>query len=311
MENYQLLEKISEGSSGVVSKAQHLHTSRIVAIKKVRLRRLEDGLPKVAVREITALQHFDHPNIVQLLDVFGHGSSVVLVFECMMTDLHEVMRNMLHPFTEPQVRYLLREILKGLRYIHSLNYMHRDVKPANILIGGNGEVKLGDFGLCRSTQDQPVSNEVATRWYRAPELLLGSRMYSTGVDIWAAGCIFAELLNHAPLFPGDNDIDQFLKIIGVLGTPSPETCPEIAQLPDYHKITFPQYPPTPLKRNVCGSPAALDLLGLMLEYDWDRRPSAASLLHHRFFYEDTLSRDIPRAIFSKSKSRDYRAILKD
>ena len=311
MENYQLIEKISEGSSGVVSKAQHLLTSRIVAIKKIRLRRLEDGLPKVAIREITALQQFEHQNIVQLLDVFGHGSSVVLVFECMMTDLHEVMRNMLHPFTEPQIRYILREILRGLQYIHKLNFMHRDMKPANILIGGNGEVKLGDFGLCRSTLEQPISNEVATRWYRAPELLLGSRSYSSGVDIWAVGCIFGELLNHSPLFPGDNDIDQFLKIISVLGTPTAETCPRISQLPDYHKITFPVYPVTPLHQNVAGSQSALDLLSAMLNYDWDKRPSADTLLKHDFFYEGSASRDIPRAVFSKVKHRDYRAVLRD
>jgi len=125
----------------------------------------------------------------------------------MHADLHDLMRNLIHPLTLGQIKLVMMEILKGLSYLHKTGLVHRDIKPSNILISSYGHVKIGDFGLCRVAQPGPITPEPATRWYRAPELLLGERSCSAESDIWSAGCVFAEMFNYSPLYPGDTDID--------------------------------------------------------------------------------------------------------
>mmetsp|Transcript_9654 Transcript_9654/g.18835 ORF Transcript_9654/g.18835 Transcript_9654/m.18835 type:complete len:254 (+) Transcript_9654:1398-2159(+) len=225
MEEYKILEKLSEGSSAVVYKALHLSTGNIVALKKIRIRKLDEGLPKTVTREISVCRELDHRCIVQLLDVFPHSAAVVLVLEYLPIDLQVLMQHMLHPFTEAQIKTAFKQILQGLEYLHSKSMIHRDIKPANLLIGRDC-VKIADFGLCCTVSpDRPISHEVATRWYRAPELLLGGRVYDFSVDMWAAGCILAEMFNFEPLFHGDSDIDQLMRIVNVLGAPTVEVWP--------------------------------------------------------------------------------------
>ncbi|XP_059805631.1 cyclin-dependent kinase 20 isoform X1 [Hypanus sabinus] len=280
MEQYSILGRIGEGAHGIVFKAKHVETGETVALKKVALRKLEDGIPNQALREIKAVQEIeDNQYVVKLKDVFPHGTGFVLVFEYMLSDLSEVIRNSDRPLTESQVKGYTMMLLKGVAFCHQNSIMHRDLKPANLLISSTGHLKIADFGLARVFSNEGgrlYSHQVATRWYRAPELLYGARKYNEGVDIWAVGCIFGELLNNSPLFPGENDIEQLCCVLRVLGTPNEQIWPEITELPDYNKITFKENPPIPLEQIVPDtSPEALDLLKRFLVYPSKQRISAA------------------------------------
>ena len=159
----------------------------------------------------------------RLYDVFPQGLGFVLVFEFMVSDLSEIIKDASNPVTEPEIKSYMMMLLKGVSFLHKQEVMHRDLKPANLLISAEGRLKIADFGLsriCSRDDERQYSHQVATRWYRAPELLYGSRNYTEGVDLWAVGCIFGELLNNCPLFPGENDIDQLGIVIKNLGTPT-------------------------------------------------------------------------------------------
>lgn len=271
MDQYCILGRIGEGAHGVVFKAKHVETGEIVALKKVALRRLEDGIPNQALREIKALQEIeDNQHVVQLKAVFPHGAGFVLAFEFMLSDLAEVVRHAQRPLVQAQVKSYLQMLLKGVAFCHANNIVHRDLKPANLLISASGQLKIADFGLARVFSpdgSRLYTHQVATRWYRAPELLYGARQYDQGVDLWAVGCILGELLNGSPLFPGENDIEQLCCVLRILGTPSPQVWPEITELPDYNKISFKEQAPVPLEEVLPdASPQALDLLGRFLLY---------------------------------------------
>ncbi|XP_045738072.1 cyclin-dependent kinase 20 isoform X2 [Mirounga angustirostris] len=273
MDQYCILGRIGEGAHGVVFKAKHVETGEIVALKKVALRRLEDGIPNQALREIKALQEIeDNQHVVQLKAVFPHGAGFVLAFEFMLSDLAEVVRHAQRPLVQAQVKSYLQMLLKGVAFCHANNIVHRDLKPANLLISASGQLKIADFGLARVFSpdgSRLYTHQVATRWYRAPELLYGARQYDQGVDLWAVGCILGELLNGSPLFPGENDIEQLCCVLRVLGTPSPQVWPApvplVEVLPD-------------------ASPQALDLLGQFLLYPPRQRISASQALLHQYFF---------------------------
>ncbi|XP_035156435.1 cyclin-dependent kinase 20 isoform X9 [Callithrix jacchus] len=300
MDQYCILGRIGEGAHGIVFKAKHveprvgwhyvpsiLQTGEIVALKKVALRRLEDGIPKQALREIKALQEMeDNQYVVQLKAVFPHGAGFVLAFEFMLSDLAEVVRHAQRPLAQAQVKSYLQMLLKGVAFCHANNIVHRDLKPANLLISASGQLKIADFGLARVFSpdgSRLYTHQVATsslprRWYRAPELLYGARQYDQGVDLWAVGCIMGELLNGSPLFPGENDIEQLCCVLRILGTPSPQVWPELAELPDYNKISFKEQAPVPLEEVLPdASPQALDLLSQFLLYPPLRRIAASKL----------------------------------
>jgi cell cycle related kinase len=184
------------------------------------------------------------------------------------------------------------QLLKGVTYLHSHSIMHRDLKPANLLISPMGHLKIADFGLARVFSGESgrlYSHQVATRWYRAPELLYGAKEYDLGVDMWAVGCIFGELLNNSPLFPGENDIDQLCQVLRVLGTPSEETWPGMSELPDFKKILFPEITPIPLELVVPDAPyQAIDLLSKFLVYYSKKRTTASNALLHLYFFSPPL-----------------------
>nr|XP_005904142.1 PREDICTED: cyclin-dependent kinase 20 isoform X2 [Bos mutus] len=268
MEQYCILGRIGEGAHGIVFKAKHVETGEIVALKKVALRRLEDGIPNQVLREIKALQEIeDSQYVVQLKAVFPHGAGFVLAFEFMLSDLAEVVRHTQRPLAQAQVKSYLQMLLKGVAFCHANNIVHRDLKPANLLISASGQLKIADFGLARVF---------------SPD---GNRLYTHQVATRAVGCILGELLNGSPLFPGENDIEQLCCVLRILGTPNPQVWPEITELPDYNKISFKEQAPVPLEEVLPdASPQALDLLGRFLLYPPQQRISASqALLHHYFF----------------------------
>ena len=289
MDDYIKVEKIGEGTYGVVYKGKHRKTDQIVALKKIRLESEEEGVPSTAIREISLLKELQHPNIVGLEDVLMHDSKLYLVFEYLSMDLKKYLD------TIPSGRYLdsmlvksyCHQILQGILFCHKRRTLHRDLKPQNLLIDNKGVIKLADFGLARAI-GIPVrvyTHEVVTLWYRAPEILLGSQRYSCALDIWSIGCIFAECITKKPLFHGDSEIDQLFRIFRLLSTPNEETWPGVSSLPDY-KPTFPNWKAKNLSQSVSAkllSPDGLDLLQEMLVYNPADRINAREALKHPYF----------------------------
>lgn len=223
---FHSLRRISEGAFGDVKLGVDKHTGAKVALKFVRLS--SHGIPRAIFREIEALKQVKHERIIDLIAVYPSDVNLVLVFEYMASDLQHELSRVSKFLSEPLVKYYTIMLLQGLRHCHSMGIVHRDIKPSNILVSSQGTVKLADFGLARVldlSSDASLSHQVATRWYRAPELLYGSRHYDFAVDMWSAGAVVAELLMLAPLFPGNNDLDQLFRVFQVTGTPDIETWP--------------------------------------------------------------------------------------
>ncbi|ESL06289.1 hypothetical protein TRSC58_06039 [Trypanosoma rangeli SC58] len=180
-------------------------------------------------------------------------------------------------------------LLMALAYMHSEGILHRDVKPSNCFLTGEGELRLGDFGLSRLwDRDASMTHEVVSRWYRAPELLLGQRHYGPEIDMWSSGCVLAELLRgySGAFFAGDGEIWQLSRIFDVLGTPTPHSWPSAVHLPDWGKVHFEPKPPQPLRLFFPDvSEAALDLLQQLLCLDPEKRLTAAGALRHAYFGE--------------------------
>ncbi|KAH8945248.1 hypothetical protein BDL97_12G031200 [Sphagnum fallax] len=253
MDQYEKVEKIGEGTYGVVYRARDRVTNETVALKKIRLEQEDEGVPSTAIREISLLKEMQHGNIVRLQDVVHSEKRLYLVFEYLDLDLKKHMDTCPDLAKDPRlIKTYLYQILQGVAYCHSHRVLHRDLKPQNLLIDRRtNALKLADFGLARAfgIPVRTFTHEVVTLWYRAPEILLGSRHYSTPVDVWSVGCIFAEMVNQRPLFPGDSEIDELFKIFRTLGTPNEETWPGVTSLPDF-KSAFPKWPPKGLILNV-------------------------------------------------------------
>ncbi|XP_008580676.1 PREDICTED: cyclin-dependent kinase 3 isoform X1 [Galeopterus variegatus] len=286
MDVFQKIEKIGEGTYGVVYKAKNKESGQLVALKKIRLDLEVEGVPSTAIREISLLKELKHPNIVRLLDVVHNEKKIYLVFEFLSQDLKKYMDSA--PASELPlhlVKSYLFQLLQGVNFCHSHRVIHRDLKPQNLLISEMGAIKLADFGLARvfGVPLRTYTHEVVTLWYRAPEILLGSKFYSTAVDVWSIGCIFAEMVTRKALFPGDSEIDQLFRIFRTLGTPSEAIWPGVTQLPDY-KGTFPKWTRKGMEEIVPNlEPEGKDLLMQLLQYDPSRRISAKAALAHPYF----------------------------
>eukprot|EP00049_Salpingoeca_infusionum_P018924 m.359335 g.359335 ORF g.359335 m.359335 type:complete len:329 (-) comp18537_c0_seq1:584-1570(-) len=291
MDQFVIERHLGSGAHGVVFKAKHIPSGERVALKKVVLKRLEDGIPNALLREIQALQELNHVNVITLRARFGFGLSIVLAFDYMISDLSKVMAAYGATLPEGHIKRYMTMLLKGIHYCHSRRIIHRDLKPANLLLSPEGILKIADFGLARvwHSDDRPMSHEVATRWYRAPELLFGARHYDIGVDLWAIACIFAELLNNSPLFAGESDIDQLTCVLEALGTPTPESWPELSSFPDFEKVCFEHRDPKPIKELVPDAcDAAVDLLSKVLVLRSDDRLRSNQMLLHPYFFEAPL-----------------------
>ena len=287
MEKYQRVEKIGEGAYGVVYKARDRRNGSFFALKRIILDGQEEGVPSTAIREISLLKELDHENIVMLKDVVHSENKLYLVFEFLDQDLKKYMDSCGPEGLSPDlVKSYLYQLLKGVAFCHSHRVLHRDLKPQNLLIDRSGQLKLADFGLARAfgIPIRMYTHEVVTLWYRAPEILLGSKHYSTPVDIWSIGCIFAEMANRHPLFPGDSEIDELFRIFRNLGTPNEESWSGVSSLADY-KVTFPQWKPRHVSRFCSGlvDTNGQDLLCKMLTYNPSSRITAKVALEHPYF----------------------------
>lgn len=286
MEAFRKLEKIGEGTYGVVYKAKDIETGQTVALKKIRLDAESDGVPSTAIREISLLKELNHPNVVRLLDVVPSEKKLFMVFEFLDRDLKKYMDSVpAGGISLPLVKSYLYQLLSGIAFCHSHRILHRDLKPQNLLIDAHGSIKLADFGLARAfgVPVRSYTHEVVTLWYRAPEILLGCRYYSTPVDVWSIGCIFAEMITRRALFPGDSEIDQLYRIFRTLGTPDERLWPGVSELPDY-KTSFPKWPVQNLLQVIPAlGQSGADLLQQMLKYEPTSRISARNALSHPFF----------------------------
>nr|CCC93654.1 putative cell division related protein kinase 2 [Trypanosoma congolense IL3000] len=286
-DRYNRMDILGEGTYGVVYRAVDRSTGQIVALKKVRLDRTDEGIPQTALREVSILQEIHHPNIVNLLDVICTDGKLYLIFEYVDNDLKKAIEKRGSSFTGGTLKKVIYQLLEGLFFCHRHRIVHRDLKPANILITTDNAVKIADFGLARAFQIpmHTYTHEVVTLWYRAPEILLGEKHYTPAVDIWSVGCIFAELARGKVLFRGDSEIGQLFEIFQVLGTPMDVegSWLGVSSLPDYRDV-FPKWSGKLLDDVLpMLDRDAIDLLSQMLKYNPSERISAKAALQHAWF----------------------------
>ncbi|OJJ77703.1 hypothetical protein ASPBRDRAFT_190986 [Aspergillus brasiliensis CBS 101740] len=282
--SFQQLEKLGEGTYATVFKGRNSQTGELVALKEIALD-TEEGTPSTAIREISLMKELHHENILSLHDVIHAENKLMLVFEYMDKDLKRYMDTNGGQLEPPVIKSFVYQLLRGVAYCHDNHILHRDLKPQNLLVNNKGQLKLADFGLARAfgIPVNTFSNEVVTLWYRAPDVLLGSRSYSTSIDIWSIGCIIAEMYMGRSLFPGSNNEDQLQKIFKVMGTPCEGSWPGVSRLPEY-RADFPLYVAQDLRTLVPRIDAVgLDLVREMLRLQPERRISAAQALRHAWF----------------------------
>eukprot|EP00218_Dolichomastix_sp_CCMP3274_P006726 CAMPEP_0170144364 /NCGR_PEP_ID=MMETSP0033_2-20121228/13439_1 /TAXON_ID=195969 /ORGANISM="Dolichomastix tenuilepis, Strain CCMP3274" /LENGTH=365 /DNA_ID=CAMNT_0010380859 /DNA_START=114 /DNA_END=1211 /DNA_ORIENTATION=- len=287
---YAPIKPIGKGAYGVVCSAKNTETDEKIAIKKIS-HVFDNAIDaKRTLREIKLLRHLQHENIIAIKDIMKAPSSgddfsdVYIVYELMDTDLHQIIRSS-QPLSDDHCQYFVYQLLRGLKYIHTANVLHRDLKPSNLLLNANCDLKICDFGLARTSMEKEIMTEyVVTRWYRAPELLLSCTEYSSAIDVWSVGCIFAELLGRKPLFPGKDYVHQLNLITQTIGSPEEQDLAFISSqkarnyiqsLPHSKRVNFSKLYPS-------SSPLAVDLIDKMLVFDPLKRITVEEALEHPY-----------------------------
>ncbi|XP_068326004.1 cyclin-dependent kinase G-2-like [Pyrus communis] len=325
VDEFERLNKIDEGTYGVVYRAMDKKTKEIVALKKVKMEKEREGFPLTSLREINILLSLHHPSIVDVKEVVvgSNLDSIFMVMEYMEHDLKALMETKKQPFSQSEVKCLMLQLLAGVKYLHDNWVLHRDLKTSNLLMNNQGELKICDFGLARQYGSplKPYTHLVVTLWYRAPELLLGAKEYSTAIDMWSLGCIMAELLSKEPLFNGKTEFDQLDKIFKILGTPNETIWPGYSKLPGV-KVNFVKHPYNLLRKKFpatafTGSPvlsdAGFNLLNRLLTYDPEERITAGDALNHEWFREvplPTTKEFMPTFPAQHAQDRRTRRVLK-
>ncbi|KAL8255095.1 hypothetical protein R6Q59_033316 [Mikania micrantha] len=290
IDTFKNLGKIGEGNHSIVYKARDIPTGRVVALKKIKCDHSDPETIKTMAMEIVTLRRLDHPNVIKLEGIVTspRSQTLYLVFEYMDHDLATLSASNATQFTEPQVKHYMHQLFSGLKYCHDHQVLHRDLKGSDLLVSNNGVLKIADFGSASFyglIHEQPMTNFVATYWYRAPELLLGATEYGVGVDLWSAGCISAGLLANRPILAGHTEAEQLEKIYALCGSPPDEYWKtykfplETIYKPQLQfrrclTETFKDFPP-----------ASLSLLDVLLSVDPAKRQNAASALKSKFLSE--------------------------
>lgn len=285
MNRYTTLKQLGDGTYGSVLMGKSNESGELVAIKRMK-RKFYSWEECMNLREVKSLKKLNHANVVKLKEVIRENDHLYFVFEYMKENLYQLMKDRENKmFTENEIRNIMFQVLSGLAFVHKHGFFHRDMKPENLLCMGPELVKIADFGLAREIRSRPpYTDYVSTRWYRAPEVLLRSPVYSSPIDIWAVGCIMAELYTLRPLFPGNSEVDEIFKICQVLGTVKKSDWPEGHQLASAMNFRFPQCVPTPLKTLIPNATnEALDIMRDLLQWDPKKRPSAVKALRYPYF----------------------------
>lgn len=284
MNRYRIIKTVGDGTYGSVFQAINKKTSQLVAIKKMK-KKFYSWEECVKLREVQSLKKLNHPNIVKLKEVIRENDELFFVFEFLDKNVYELTKEQKKFLPEASIRKYSYQIVAGLAYMHKHGFFHRDMKPENLLIGADDNCKIADFGLAREVRSRPpYTDYVSTRWYRAPEVLLRSVKYNSPIDMWAVGCIMAELYTFRPLFPGASEPDEIYKVCSVLGSPSMKTWPEGMKLASAMNFTFPRFVKTPLAQLIPNaSKDAISLMTELLRYDPSKRPTAAQALQFPFF----------------------------
>jgi len=303
LKRYEIVSKLGKGAYGVVWKCITKKDKTVVAVKKIFDAFQNSTDAQRTFREIMLLQEMDHENIIKLHNVMKaeNDKDVYLVFEYMDTDLHAVIRAGI--LEDIHKQYIIYQIVKCLKYMHSSELLHRDLKPSNILLNSECVVKVADLGLARSIAVQesgsgPVLTDyIATRWYRAPEILLGSNKYTKGVDMWSVGCILGEMLLGKPIFPGTSTMNQLDRVLEVIGRPTGEDVDAIHS--ELAKNMLDTLPPTKNRpwREVFpnASDEAIDLMKKLLHVNPAKRITAEQTLRHPYLADFHNPDDEPEA----------------
>lgn len=315
---YENKEQLGRGTFGYVYKAVHKKTKKVYAIKSFNMKMELDGFPKTAIQEIIWLKQLRHKNIVNLYDVIVDKAKdknrfrggVHLVLEFVPFDLSGIMEYMPR-LGDNHIKCYLNQLLQAVHFMHSRYVINRDIKPANILISYNHQLKLADWGLAREfnplyLKREKMTERVVTIWYRSPDLLLGCKHYGVGVDIWSVGCVFGEMLINKVVFPARGSgrtqepkaMDQLKLIWDTIGGWDDQSWPGHKKLPYWHvnEQNLAEVPNTlrPQVRKARGDPSALDLLDKLLCPDPKQRIHAKAATLHEYFWGDTLPKWRPQ-----------------